>query len=48
MRHLTKSSWKVDVCEMSKGNFDISITDFIGFFTKIWCKQMVFYAMAIL
>ena len=29
-------------------NFDISITDFIGFFTKNCCKQMAFYAMAIL
>ena len=27
---------------MSQGNFEISITDFIGFFTK----QMIFYAMA--
>ena len=34
--------------ERSKKNFDISITDFIGFFTKLWCKQMMFYAMAIL
>ena len=33
---------------MSKRNFDISITDFIGFFTKILCKQLIFYAMAIL
>ena len=33
---------------MSKRNFDISITDFIGFFTKILWKQMIFYAMAIL
>ena len=33
---------------MSKRNFDISITDFIGFFNKILCKQMIFYAMAIL
>ena len=33
---------------MSKRSFDTSITDFIGFFTKILCKQMIFYAMAIL
>ena len=33
---------------MSKRNFDISITDFIGFFTKTLRKQMIFYAMAIL
>ena len=32
---------------MSKRNFDISITDFIGFFTKILCKQMI-NAIAIL
>ena len=34
--------------ERSKRNFDIPNTDFIGFLTKIWCKQMVFYSMAIL
>ena len=33
---------------MSKRNFGSSITDFIGFFTKILCKQMIFYAVAIL
>ena len=34
--------------ERSKRNLDISITDFIGFLTKIWGKQMAFYSMAIL
>ena len=29
-------------------SFDISITGFKGFLTKIWCKQIVFYSMAIL